>query len=62
MFQQYILPAIAGTVILALLFGVVRRNLKDLLSVLFDLPEESDEKEKAAGSGHSTAADENILL
>ncbi len=48
MLQQYILPAIGGVVILALLFGVVRCNFKDLLSVLFDLPEESpDEKEKA---------------
>ena len=48
MIQQYILPAIGGVLILALLFGVVRRNFKDLLSVLFDLPEESpDEKEKA---------------
>lgn len=48
MFQQYILPAIGGVLITVLLFGVVRRNFKDLLSVLFDLPEESsDEKEKA---------------
>ena len=50
MFQQYILPAIGGALILALLFGVVRRNFKDLLSVLFDLPDKSespDEKEKA---------------
>jgi len=48
--QQYILPIIAGIVILVLLFGVVRRNFEDLLSVLFDLPnksESSDEKEKA---------------
>lgn len=48
MFQQYILPAIGGALIAVLLFGVVRRNFKDLLTVLFDLPEESpDEKEKA---------------
>ena len=48
MFQQYILPAIGGVLIAVLLFGVVRRNFKDLLSVLFDLPEElPDEKEKA---------------
>lgn len=48
MFQQYILPAIGEALILVLLFGVVRRNFKDLLTVLFDLPEETtDEKEKA---------------
>lgn len=48
MILQYILLVIGGALIMALLFGVVRRNFKDLLSVLFDLPEESsDEKEKA---------------
>lgn len=48
MIQQYILPAIGGAVILLLLFGFIRRNVKDYISVLFDLPEEStDEKEKA---------------
>lgn len=48
MFQQFILPAIGGVLILALLFGFIRRNVKDFISVLFDLPEESsDEKEKA---------------
>lgn len=48
MIQQYILPAIGGAVILLLLFGFIRRNVKDFISVLFDLPEESpDEKEKA---------------
>ncbi len=48
MFQQYFLPAIGGALIAVLLFGVLRRNFKDLLSVLFDLPEESpDKKEKA---------------
>ena len=45
MIQQYILPAIGGALIVALL-AVVRRNFKDLLSVLFDLPEDSDEREK----------------
>ena len=48
MIQQYILPAIGGAVILFLLFGFIRRNVKDFISVLFDQPEEStDEKEKA---------------
>ena len=48
MIQQYILPAIGGAVILLLLFGFIRRNVKDFISVLFDQPEEStDEKEKA---------------
>ena len=48
MIQQYILPAIGGAVILLLLFGFIRRNVKDFISVLFDQPEKStDEKEKA---------------
>jgi hypothetical protein len=48
MIQQYILPAIGGAVILLLLFGFIRRNVKDFISVLFDKPEElPDEKEKA---------------
>ena len=48
MIQQYILPAIGGAVILLLLFGFIRRNVKDFISVLFDQPEETtDEKEKA---------------
>ena len=47
MLQQYIIPAIGGVLIMSLLLGVVCRNFKDLLSVLFDLPEESPhEKEK----------------
>ena len=52
MFQQYILPIIAGIVILVLLFGVLRRNFKDLLSVLFDLPEESDSEKYEKGENH----------
>lgn len=53
MFQQYILPAIGGALIAVLLFGVLRRNFKDLLSVLFDLPEESDsEKYDMKGETH----------
>lgn len=52
MLQQYILPAIGGVLILALLFGVVRRNFKDLLSVLFDLPEESDSEKYEKGETH----------
>ena len=49
MFQQYILPAIGGALIAVLLFGVVRHNFKDLLSVLFDLPEESDSEKYEKG-------------
>lgn len=52
MLQQYILPAIGGALILALLFGVVRCNFKDLLSVLFDLPEESDSEKYEKGETH----------
>ena len=52
MLQQYILPAIGGVLILALLFCVVRRNFKDLLSVLFDLPEESDSEKYEKGETH----------
>lgn len=48
MILQYILLVICGALIMALLLGLLRRNFKDLLTVLFDLPEESpDEKEKA---------------
>ena len=52
MFQQYILPIIAGIVILVLLFGVFRRNFEDLLSVLFDLPEKSDSEKYEKGENH----------
>ena len=52
MFQQYFLPAIGGALIMVLLFGVVRRNFKDLLSVLFDLPEESDSEKYEKGETH----------
>lgn len=52
MFQQYILPAIGGALIMVLLFGVIRRNIKDFLSVLFDLPEESDSEKYEKGETH----------
>lgn len=53
MIQQYILPAIGGAVILLLLFGFIRRNVKDFISVLFDLPEETtEEKYDMKGENH----------
>lgn len=45
MLQQYIILACGGVLILVLLFGVVRKNFKDFISVLFDLPDNSDERE-----------------
>lgn len=50
MILQYILLVICGALIMALLLGLLRRNFKDLLTVLFDLPDKSespDEKGKA---------------
>jgi hypothetical protein len=52
MIQQYILLAIGGAVILLLLFGFIRRNVKDFISVLFDLPEESDSEKYEKGEIH----------
>ena len=47
MWVKYVLPAIAGAVLVAGFVWFVKRNLRDLIDVLFDLPEESpDEKEK----------------
>lgn len=45
MFQQYILPILAGALILFLLFGVLLKRFKDFISVLFDLPDNFDERE-----------------
>ena len=45
MLQQYILPILGGVLILLLLFGFVRKYFKDFISVLFDLPDNSDERE-----------------
>ena len=52
MIQQYILPAIGGAVILLLLFGFIRRNVKDFISVLFDQPEETDSEKYEKGETH----------
>lgn len=45
MLQQYIILAGGGVLILVLLFGVVRKKFNDFISVLFDLPDNSDERE-----------------
>ena len=46
MLHQYIVLDGGGVLILVLLFVFVRKNFKDFISVLFDLPDNSDESER----------------
>lgn len=47
MWIKYVLPAIAGAVLVAGLGWFVKRNLSDLIDVLFGSLDEPEDKEKA---------------
>ena len=46
MWVKYVLPAIAGAVLVGGFVWFVKRNLRDLIDVLFDSLDEPEDKEK----------------
>ena len=51
MWVKYVLPAIAGAVLVAGLGWFVKRNLRDLIDVLFDSLDEPEKPERE-GDNH----------